>query len=216
MKCEKCGNIIEDKYIWCPVCGTKKPKGVIVNNTASSTQVDNKSQENENISISCGKCGKKIKLGCNFCNNCGNKLIGENISSYNESLVVYCECGQKLESGWKFCSNCQRPITVEIRNEKKSVNEKQNDANIYLLIYAISVGVYMFGGLIPFVSYSSSLCGLVALVTIITGKIKCPNSVIIKVLFWITIVYIICLFILMLWMIVVCNDMLDSLQSCPG
>lgn len=26
MKCEICGNVIEDKYIWCPVCGTKKPQ----------------------------------------------------------------------------------------------------------------------------------------------------------------------------------------------
>ena len=158
MKCEKCGNIIEDKYIWCPVCGAKKPK----DNTVDSEE------------------------------------------AINNSLAVYCQCGQKLKSGWKFCPNCKVPIFFEIKTEQKKANK-------YLIIYAFSVGVYILSSFIPYMFYFSKIALLVGLVTIITGKIKCPKSVIIKVLFWVTLAYVIYVLVLTLWLIWVCTN---GIRSC--
>ena len=52
-----------------------------------------------------------------------------------------------------------------------------------------------------------------ALITIITGKIKCPYSVVIKVLFWLTLGYFIFIIVLVIWVIMVCSN---SLGSCLG
>lgn len=149
MKCEKCGNLIEDKYIWCPVCGTKKPKSKVI-------QVD------DNVSLDrvddnfCKKCGKAVTLDSKFCENCGSKLI-DNISNN----IVYCKCGQKIEPGWKFCPNCQSQIDV-LKEDKN----KDKNLYIYILLYFIFGGIYVYGSSVPNIWPFRSLSFLALLVTI--------------------------------------------------
>lgn len=67
MKCDKCGNIIDDNYIWCPVCGTKRPKNNYCNN-----------------------CGTKIEDDSKYCKDCGSKV---DLHKYDGSfyiLVSFC------------------------------------------------------------------------------------------------------------------------------
>ena len=65
MKCKNCGNVIEEKYIWCPNCGTKRPKG--------KEDTQNNGIINENVSY-CSNCGSKVTNDYVFCKECGSKV----------------------------------------------------------------------------------------------------------------------------------------------
>lgn len=52
----------------------------------------------------CPNCGKPVKEGKKFCNNCGHKLM-------EETLCV--KCGKPIAPGSKFCSSCGAKQTEE-------------------------------------------------------------------------------------------------------
>ena len=105
-------------------------------------------------------------------------------------------CGQEINQDWNFCPNCKTPITAKIENENHEINKQNstkenNNAYIYITIYTVSM--------ITFFLLGYSLFYLIALVSIIAGKIYCPKNVLIKVLFYITIILMILCIIFILW-----------------
>ena len=136
--------------------------------------------------MKCNKCGEENKDDSVFCGICGNKL--EN-GTTNISIpdTIYCtKCGRKIESCYKICPNCKSAVHFKIENmppekqnqEEQSVSEKQTEENsggsIFVIIYILGL--------------------LASIIVIITAKINCPNSNIIKTLFWITIIIILIIF----------------------
>lgn len=106
MKCEKCGNIVEDKYIWCPVCGTKRPKDNPEDKNIERKE-ENYSLEqissNQNLILKddyCTNCGSRLQYGFIYCPSCGNKIkyINKEYSKYtcnvlkflNIFVILYC------------------------------------------------------------------------------------------------------------------------------
>ncbi len=148
--------------------------------------------------MKCNKCGEENKDDSVFCGTCGNKL--EN-GTTNISIpdTIYCtKCGRKIESCYKICPNCKSAVHFKIENmppekqnqEEQSVREEQIEENsggtIFVIIYILCLLSFFFSG---------SILGLLAsIIVIITAKINCPNSNIVKTLFWITIIIILIIF----------------------
>lgn len=129
------------------------------------------------------------------------------MSVETKEKVVYCSCGQKLEVGWNFCPSCKRKNTdelVEVKNNEQDEQLVQDNSIIYILIFVI--------GIVCSWCFYNPLGYLIALVSIVTGKIKCPNSVAIKVLFWLMIIFLIFEIILIVWLMITCANVIGS---CP-
>ena len=148
--------------------------------------------------MKCNKCGEENKDGSIFCGICGNKL--ENgTTNIRIPDVIYCtKCGRKIDSSYKICPNCKSAVHFKIENmpqenqnqKEQSISVEQIEENgggqIFVVIYFICLLSFFFSG---------SVVGLLAsIIVIITAKISCPNSNIVKTLFWITIIIILIIF----------------------
>lgn len=176
--------------------------------------------------MKCEYCGEENLENSSFCKECGKELKKENNKeqdtnndniqtknndvvlenpSTNNTVTFCCKCGQKLKSDWKICPNCKTPITIEIKNstnETQNTNVKNGNSAIYVAITIISIVVsYLLD--FPF-GY------LIALITIITGKIKCPTSKVINVLFLLIITLFIIYTIGMVYLVVVLGEMMRA------
>lgn len=163
----------------------------------------------------CEKCGKVIQENFGYCDSCknqvipGDKNIDNNILTDTiNTVVVRCQCGQKLEANWQVCPQCNTPITVKITTAQVQISEKKENSLIYIIIFLACI---ILGSL--FKEKLGGVLYFIALVTMVTAKINCPNSRAIKVLFWLMIFYIIIGVIMIMWMMFVCSN---SIQSCSG
>ena len=193
MKCEKCGTENFAEYSFCRNCGNSLKKDNLVENPVNTS-------DNNSIVNNSGQVIENVQVPQN--------VIAQETYN-NQSLGVYCQCGQKLEPDWKFCPNCHTPINVEIKNG--SVGDVQNNSKsngnevIIISIYFFSVACALLLG------YSYFF--LIAIVDIITGKIVCPKSTVIKIFFWLTIVFVILAVVLLMWFMYLCAGVLGS---CSG
>jgi len=149
--------------------------------------------------MNCEKCGKPKSENLDYCPTCNAQ---ENNNANN--IVVKCQCGQKLEENWKFCPKCNAPINVEIINTNTELTKKDNSQS-YIIIFLISIAINFL--------LNSNIFFLIALITIVSGKINCPNSKAIKILFWLMMLYAIFLLIITMWLLLVCGN---GISSCPG
>lgn len=148
--------------------------------------------------MNCEKCGKPKSENLDYCPTCNAQ---ENNNANN--IVVKCQCGQKLEENWKFCPKCNAPINVEIITTNTELT-KDNSQN-YIIIFLISIAINFF--------LNSNVFFLIALITIVSGKINYPNNKAIKILFWLMMLYAIFLLIIIMWLLLVCGK---GISSCPG
>lgn len=200
MKCELCGTENLEGSSFCKKCG-KNFKEEIKSNDLPKIN-EKISQEKKENPIQNEKKSPIIKE---------DKV--ENVN--NEELAVYCECGQKLNQNWKFCPKCKSSFSVITKNdynEKQEKDNKNSGISIYICLFAIGIACGIFLNPIGY---------LVSLITIITGKIKCPHSAIINVLFYLTIVITILYVIMMVWVMITCMNAISSCISdptmgCPG
>ena len=78
-------------------------KDIDINNL-SSENIDSVDFEQDDLYVTCPKCGKKIKSTAKFCNFCGAKYSAD--SEQNDLYVTCQKCGKKIKSTSKFCNFC--------------------------------------------------------------------------------------------------------------
>ena len=82
--------------------------------------------------------------------------------------------------------------------EKKGISKEVIKIIIFLVIYASAI---------IYASFRRSISGfLIALITIITAKISCPNNKLIKVLYWLSILALI----IFIWYVI------ETILTCSG
>ena len=100
--------------------------------------------------------------------------------------MKYCNnCGKKLINGSNYCDNCGYKV-LEEQKEDKII---RNDGNwkYYVLANIIIIVLNIFSSSIEYSNFGVTGF-IVALVIIITAKVKYPKVTIVSVLFWIEII----------------------------
>ncbi len=69
VKCNVCGNEVEESAEFCQNCGTKVDKSAPVENVGTQTV------ENQNTKF-CSNCGEKIDINAEICPKCGVRVAG--------------------------------------------------------------------------------------------------------------------------------------------
>ena len=184
--------------------------------------------------MKCDNCGEENLEGASFCRKCGKKFkvvdffadvekpkalvenekktepsnqtpTNDNVKPNINQVAVYCSCGEKLEPGWKFCPKCRNPITVVIKQDGKEAPSKEDDYSlVYICLYIISMAAYCF--------FRYPWLYIIAFIIITTGIIKCPNNRAIKILFWLTLAFLILIIIMVMILIVSCSNAARSCQ----
>ena len=130
------------------------------------------------------------------------------------------KCGYQLEEQWRYCPQCNS----EIVENRKVAENSDNTERIYVIIFLVSVALSFtpIGGF--------AFTHLISLITIVTAKIKCPNSKTISILFWIYLTFVVLSTIFVIVLITMCTtgmsdeiihgigEMLGKIlkQSCAG
>lgn len=129
---------------------------------------------------------------------------------------MYCKkCYIKLDEDWKYCPNCSNIIkeeNVEYDEEKiKQIKEKENKKSIiYLIVFILCFACMIIFNDIGGIFFIGSL------ITAVTGYISCPNSIIIKVMFWMFLIFIVFAVISMIVIAVMCGQAFISCLSSFG
>ena len=100
--------------------------------------------------------------------------------------MKYCNnCGKKLINGSNYCDNCGYKVLEEQKEDKVI----RNDGNwkYYVLANIIIIALNIFASRIGYSNFGVTGF-IVALVIIITAKVKYPKVTIVSVLFWIEII----------------------------
>jgi TolA-binding protein len=80
--CTGCGTIINDKYKFCPECGTEIIKTEQEKNfSIEQTHLENSLSKPTKKVIICDNCGDENDLDANICNGCGAKLTSKNLKT---------------------------------------------------------------------------------------------------------------------------------------
>ena len=116
-------------------------------------------------------------------------------------------CGYENKDN-TYCEKCGKSLSESLEPEiKKKISEDElNKGNsiIYIVLFALAI---IFGICVTPIGY------FIGLIIIVTGFLKCPKSVIIKVLFGVCLVFT-CLFIMLyLFFAIACNSTTSSCDS---
>ncbi len=129
----------------------------------------------------------------------------------NENKRYCLKCGKKVLESWKFCTYCGSDLTKLI--QENEVVEKKNNPIFYALLFLCCfLFIIIFRNFVLFF--------VSATIVLVTGKIKCPKSSLINVLF----VFLITLFVLfilfLIFIILICGALsiscIGAASSCPG
>ena len=132
---------------------------------------------------------------------------------------MYCKvCGYELNENWNICPNCCKALDnsrftntetfqqEEVLEKEEKQNTPKSDGNekIYLIIFLVSIAL---GAVIEQIM---GICYIVALITIVTGFIKCPHNRAIKVLFWLFVAGTIIFLLFIIIIIFFCASLISS------
>ena len=192
MNCKKCGKPISEDIGYCSECRMMESSADVEIQKEQISEVDNEKIKEE----------EKSELS-----------IDSSVKPVTNAIVMgrSCQCGQKLNSAWKCCPKCGVSVVFETDGESSEVtvtSVKKENITVYIIIYSIGILLFVLFGILAL---------LIPLITIITAKINCPNSVVIKVLFWITIFFSVVFFTVVIILIMMCNNIMnDCASSAPS
>ena len=159
--------------------------------------------------MNCKKCGKQIPGDIDCCTDCKDEDEKKTEIEAAKTVVV-------------ICPQCNTPINVEITGGTKTTPVKSEPtptqseptpvksehSKIYIIIFSVSLALFFLIGGIGL---------LIALVTIITGKINCPQSRAIKILFWLYLAAIAAYAIFIMVIMAICfGSASATINSCIG
>lgn len=128
---------------------------------------------------------------------------------------MYCKkCGERIDENWKYCPNCKTSLqegNIEV-NEDKAIKKKSNEKTeviIYTCLFLVGIA-----GLFISNNYEN-IFFLISLISIVTGFIRCRNSRLIKVLFWLFLLAIVLYFIAFIVLMYACSSVASS-WNCFG
>ena len=126
---------------------------------------------------------------------------------------MYCKrCGNKVEENWKYCPKCKLPLikkNIEFSKENMIKKQKQDKRDSIICIVIFLLGI--FG--IFFLNNYSIICFSISLISIVTGFIKYPNNIVIKILFWI---FLICVILFGIIIIILFFTIVNFILTCNG
>lgn len=122
--------------------------------------------------------------------------------------MKYCNnCGKKLINGSNYCDNCGYKV-LEEQKEDKII---RNDGNwkYYVLANIIIIALNIFSSSIGYSNFGVTGF-IVALVIIITAKVKYPKVTIVSVLFWIEIIIVFLIITYIIFLMAMCVSLINS------
>lgn len=122
--------------------------------------------------------------------------------------MKYCNnCGKKLINGSNYCDNCGYKVLEEQKEDKVI----RNDGNwkYYVLANIIIIALNIFSSHIGYSNFGVTGC-IVALVIIITAKVKYPKVTIVSVLFWIEIIIVFFIITYIIFLMAMCVSLINS------
>ena len=144
------------------------------------------------------------------------------------------KCGYELMGSWNNCPVCGVPVTGASTLETSSGQENQDrpksngKEKLYIRGFLSSLVLWFLLGLVSdaanlkdaaplpaVLSVMSTLCFISAIITIVTGFIKCPGSRAIKVLLWVFITILAAYILSMLFLMIMCGGLVrSSIEVC--
>ena len=122
--------------------------------------------------------------------------------------MKYCNnCGKKLINGSNYCDNCGYKVLEEQKEDKVI----RNDGNwkYYVLANIIIIVLNIFSSSIGYSNFGVTGF-IVALVIIITAKVKYPQVTIVSVLFWIEIIIVFLIIAYIIFLMAMCVSLINS------
>lgn len=194
MFCKNCGNEVNPEWKFCPKCQ---------GNLLENNQVSYNNQEMQNSQV-----GYNNQAMANNQISYNNQTMANNQIGYNNQAMANNQVGYNSQ----FMGSNQMPYNGQanvVNEEMANAIRQKNDKNI-----AIIIVVFLVTFLLTFTGLpGAEFAFIIALVDIVAGYIKYPQSRAIKVLFWLFIAFIILALILALFLIWTCNE---TLESCHG
>ena len=215
MNCEKCGKLLLEHLDYCPSCKFQEEFGEM---TSAKIQKkppitgNPRSVKNDKLEILVCQCGQKLESNWRFCPKCNtptetihtinsNNTIND-MKTADDTNTINSETEDDKETPsvvtlHEIIQNTLRRTGIKnpfAVNSDTDVPPSNSNPKIYITIFCVSLCLGFF---LPYISllldfhFSGPFflfCFLIALITIITGKIKCPEDKTIKDLFYISLV----------------------------
>jgi len=219
----QCGQKLEPNWRFCPKCNT--PTTINPINDSKSTNSNNTSN-NANTANDSNTINDSDTINNIHTTNNGSVTNDSNTTNNsnttNDSNTTN---NSTTPTGNNATSNMRREITGDMEpsspnNNYEAPSSNNGNPKIYLIVFFSS---FVLGILTPYLGQYignfrslSSHCFIIALITIITGKIHCPNSKIIKVIFVIYVGIAILLLVCAIFAVVVCLGTVSSMMRSCG
>ncbi len=123
--------------------------------------------------------------------------------------MVCKKCGVKIEKNWEYCPNCRENLLNEnIETNKETIIEKtdKDKTNSMICIFVFLINIIALFTM----DHYNGIFFILALISIVTGFIKYPNSKIIKVLFWLFLIGVILYVLLIIVLLITCLNMITN------
>ena len=119
-----------------------------------------------------------------------------------------CKCGRELDPGWKYCPDCRTPIEDDFIETNHFDNPEltQPTPEDYVVPLFYTLFALSFLGMF--------VCGIAAIIILVTGRLKYPENEKIKKVFNIVVKIITVITILLVQLLMACGKVLNDFRSC--
>lgn len=138
MKCQNCGNEMNESAKFCRECGAE----IVLQTEPFNKKI-------------CIECGNEVEDNAVFCNNCGYRMIDEQ-SNVDELTKCCPKCGTQLNADAMFCKECGTSLD---NNENNVVNEKaqkKKDKGLIWLIILLIVVLIGCSAVVGYIYYQNN------------------------------------------------------------